>query len=266
MYSTFQPKVVLVVLIVLLLAGCSQVPMIIPPTTSPTEISKPIYTIDTDPIARGELIPKDIAQLAFVVYGQVESVNVEIGDVVQKEDALVQLETTLLNADISRAEYALAAAEAELKILQRRGADEQTRNVAAAKIDIAKSDLESARYRLTQATLTAPFDGTIVDVQVMPGEVVSAGKVIITLADMRTMQVETLDLSETDVSRIDVGQPVQIHIEALNVDVDGVVRSIAWQATQLGENKVYEAIIKLSSQPEGLRWGMSAEIRFIEAE
>lgn len=266
MSKTLQAKIALAISLLLLLTGCGQVPVFTAPVISPTEISQPIYAMDTRTVAKGELIPKDIAQLAFVINGQVESVNVEVGDVIKKGDALAQLDTVLLTADISRAQYVLEAAEAELKILERRRADEETRKVASAKINIAQSDLVSARYRLTQATLIAPFAGTIVDVQVMPGEIVNAGRVVITLANMGSMQVETLDLRETDVSRIQIGQPVEIYIEALDITVDGVVHSIAWQAIQLSENRVYKVIIKLSSQPPGLRWGMSAETRFIVDE
>lgn len=266
MRKTIQAKLTLAISLLLLLTGCGQMAAFTPPTISPTAISQPAYAIDTRPVVKSELIPKDIAQLAFVVNGQVESVNVEIGDVVQEGEALVQLDTALLAADISRAQYVLEAAEAELKILERRGSDENTRKVAAAKISIAQSDLETARYRLTQATLIAPFEGTIVDLQVVPGEIVNAGRVIITIADMKTMQVETLDLREIDISRIYVGQPVEIYIPALDIEVDGAVQSIAWQALQLGEDRVYKVVITPSSQPRGLRWGMSAETRFIVEE
>jgi HlyD family secretion protein len=131
---------------------------------------------------------------------------------------------------------------------------------------MAEADLISARYMLTQSTLKAPFGGTIVDVQVMPGEIVSPGRAVITLADMQTMQVETLDLSERDISRIYVGQPTKIYVEALNIQVDGVVDKIASQATMAGEDRVYQVVIRLASQPQGLRWGMSAETRFIVDE
>jgi RND family efflux transporter MFP subunit len=208
----------------------------------------------------------DIAELSFVSYGQVDSVNVEIGDVVRKGDPLVQLETTLLQEDISRAEFALEGAQAELKVLERRGTDENTRKVAAVKVSIAESDLETARYRLTKATLIAPFEGTIVDMQVEPGEVVGSGEVILTLAELKKLYVETLDLRETDISRIFVGQPVEVSIEALDETVNGVVQSIALQATRLDDNKVYKATIELASQPQGMRWGMSAETRFLVDE
>jgi RND family efflux transporter MFP subunit len=266
MRTTIQTKITLAILLLLLLTGCDQVAAFTTPQVSPTEISQPMYAIDTSPVVKSEIVPLEVVQLAFVFYGQVQSINVELGDVVQKGDPLVQLETTLLQTDIARAEFVLEGAEAELKVLERRGTDENTRKVAAAKVSVAQADLETARYRLTQATLLAPIEGTIVDMQVEPAEVVGAGQVVLTLADLQKLYVETLDFRETDISKIFVGQPVEVYIEALDVTVNGVVDSIAMQATRVNENKVYKVTIELASQPQGLRWGMSAETRFIVDE
>jgi multidrug resistance efflux pump len=266
MQNAIPAKLTLIISLLLLVAGCNQSPVILPTKISSTEIPRQVFTVEDGPVAKSEFVPKDVAELAFSVYGRVRSTDVEIGDVVQKGDVLVQLETALLNADVSHAENAVAAAQAELKLLESQRAKPEARNIATARIGMAEADLISARYLLTQSTLEASFDGTIVDVQLMPGETVSPGRAVITLADMETMQVETLDLSERDISRIYVGQPTKIYVEALNIQVDGVVDKIASKATIAGEDRVYQVVIKLASQPQGLRWGMSAETRFIVDE
>ena len=65
-----------------------------------------------------------------------------------------------------------------------------------------RPELDAAKYKLTQGTLLAPFDSTVVDVNIEPGEFAQAGQVTITLADLANMQVETTDLSERDVPSI----------------------------------------------------------------
>jgi membrane fusion protein (multidrug efflux system) len=201
--------------------------------------------------------------LAFNISGLVQEVYIGIGDVVQVGDALVQLETVVLEANVARAESALQIAQAEFENSKKQLEPLELQTVADARINIAEADLIIARYALKQATLTAPFDGSIVDVQVVPGETVNSGRVIITLANLQIFQVETLDLEEMDVPRIYEGQPVVVYIEALDIKVDGSVEKIAPQATVLGENGVYKVTVKLNFQPQGLYWGMSAEVKFI---
>lgn len=259
--SNTKTKIVISALLLSILVGCTQSPT--STFTSPLAPPRPTYTIGAGIIAKGILVPKHIIQLAFNISGRVRSTYVEIGNEVHTGDALIQLETVLLEADVVRAEGALQAAQAEFEYRKSLLDPPELQTVADSRISIAEADLVKARYMLTQATLTAPFDGTIVDVQILPGETVNPGRAIITLADLRIFQVETLDLDEVDVPRIYVGQPVDIHIESLDIKVDGIVVTIAPQATILGEKRVYKVIIKLNSQPNGIRWGMSAEANFV---
>ncbi len=59
-----------------------------------------------------------------------------------------------------------------------------------------------------------------------------------------------------------VGQAVTVNVEALGVDVPGVVQEIAPLASALGGDVVYQVTVALNERPDGLRAGMSAEVRF----
>jgi multidrug resistance efflux pump len=263
MRSTNKLKVIFPVLLLLILAACRQSPDSAPGLISSTPTSRPIHTIQARLVAKSVLVPKRTAQLAFNISGLVQEVNVEIGDEVRSGDALIQLETTLPEAEVAHFEGVLQAAQAEFAYQKKLASAPELQNLAAAKIRTAEADLIKARYMLAQSTLKAPFDSTIVDLQILPNETVAAGKVVITLADMLSFQVETLDLVEIDLQRVYINQPVEVYIEALNTTMNGSVVTIAPQATQLGEERVFKIVIKLDSQPPGLRWGMSAESKFI---
>jgi multidrug efflux pump subunit AcrA (membrane-fusion protein) len=132
--------------------------------------------------------------------------------------------------------------------------------IAQAAVAQAEAALEVARASLHQATLTAPFSGTVANVQVSPGQVVMPGQVVLTLADLSQLQVETTDLSERDVTGVRVGQEATVYVEALNVDVPGRVARISPLASTVGGDVVYTVLIALEEQPEGLRLGMSVEV------
>ena len=142
----------------------------------------------------------------------------------------------------------------------RAGPTPQQLAIAQAAVAQAEAALDVARATLNQATLTAPFDGTVADVQVSPGQIVMPAQVVLTLADLSHLQVETTDLSERDVTGVQVGQEATVYMEALNVDVPGRVARISPLASTVGGDVVYTVVIALEEQPEGLRLGMSAEV------
>ncbi|MCJ7620255.1 MAG: efflux RND transporter periplasmic adaptor subunit [Anaerolineae bacterium] len=164
-----------------------------------------------------------------------------------------------LPEDLEVAWASVESAKAQLDMLQAGSTPEQTAAAQAA-VAQAQAALEVARATLSQATLRTPFDGTVADLQVSPGQVAMPGQVVLTLADMRELRVETTDLSERDVTGVQVGQGATVFVDALNVDVPGRVALISPLASTVGGDVVYTVVIALEGQPEGLRLGMSVEV------
>ena len=86
------------------------------------------------------------------------------------------------------------------------------------------------------------------------------GQVVVTLADLSLLRVETTDLSERDVAGVSVGQRASVYVEALGAEIQGRVAGVAPQATTIGGDVVYVVYIQLDEQLPGLRWGMSADV------
>jgi len=154
------------------------------------------------------------------------------------------------------------AAQAQLDKL-RAGATPEEMDAARAAVAQAEAALDAARAALDQATLRAPFAGEVTSLEVEPGETVVPGRVVLALADLDHLQVKTTDLSERDVAQVEVGQQATVHVEALGVEIEGRVASIALQAEVIGGDVVYAVVVELDNQPAGLRWGMSAEAEII---
>ena len=93
---------------------------------------------------------------------------------------------------------------------------------------------------------------------------VQVGQTALTLADLEHLQVETTDLSERDVARVEIGQAVEVFIEALNDAFPGRVARISPQASVIGGDIVYSVIIDLEERPPELRWGMSADVEILD--
>jgi RND family efflux transporter MFP subunit len=208
------------------------------------------------------VVPARTAELSFANVGRVKAVNVKVGDQVKAEQPLVELDTTLLEAKVREAEANLAVAQVQVDYLKRIGTDEVHLESAQAEVDRAQALLDSANTTLaTQSTLVAPFDGTIVSVDISPAETVVPGGVIITLGDLSRYQVETKDLSERDVPRVQIGQAAHVFIESLNQEFPGKVVDISRISSTVGGDVVFKVTIDLDQQPEGLLWGMSADAK-----
>jgi len=174
------------------------------------------------------------------------------------------------NAAVKRLqfEYDLEVAEAQLtKALHdyeiyQSGPDPAKVRLAEARLDTVRTQLAAAQAALDRLTLKAPFAGTVVGINAYSGEWVIPGQAVLMLADLAHLRIETTDLSERDVPKIEPGQSVTVFIEALNLDLNGRVIEISPLADTLGGDVVYKTTIELDEHPPGLRAGMSVEVEF----
>jgi multidrug efflux pump subunit AcrA (membrane-fusion protein) len=98
----------------------------------------------------------------------------------------------------------------------------------------------------------------------MPGEFVKENQVVITLATLNALQLETTDLSERDIPKVNIGATVNIFVEALDENFTGKVISISPRADTVGGDVVFKVTIAFDKQPENLLWGMTAEVTIEE--
>ncbi len=162
-------------------------------------------------------------------------------------------DTAAANAEIRRAKANLALTEA--------GARPET--IAAAEADIAAAEaaMQQAQVALQDTELRAPFAGTIAWLDAKEGEQVSPGVSIVQLADLSAWQIETDDLTELSVVRVNEGDPVAITFDAIpDLELPGKVQRIKL----VGENKqgdiTYTVIVIPDEHDARLRWKMTAVV------
>lgn len=162
-----------------------------------------------------------------------------------------------LDADMWAAAADYQAAQANVALLESGPRDEDIA-VAEAAVNAQQIALNRALIALENATLTAPFDGTIADVYIRESQHAAAGVPLILIADLSGLRVETTDLNEIDVAAVSVGDAVEVTFDALpGVLVDGTVSRIGEKAEE-GTGVNYTVIVDLDEIPDGVRWGMTA--------
>jgi len=270
--AQYANQIVITLVMALVLSACGS-------TASPTPI--PTVSLDSNNSSSSNnqssdgnaisasaiIVPINDARLSFAAVGRVTGVNVKVGDKVKAGDVLVQLDTSILEAKVKEAEADVMAADAQIRYLNRLATDALHYESAQADLARAQALLDSANATLlAQSTLTAPFDGTIVSVDIAPAETVIPGQIVIVLGDLSNYHIETTDLSERDVTKVQIGQSAQVFIEALNKEFTGKVTDIDRIGSTLGGDVVFTVTIDLDQQPQGLLWGMSADVKIQTVE
>ena len=189
--------------------------------------------------------------------GQIAAAEAQLADA---ESALVKLRGEERAGSIDAASAGVANAQADLDklVATPRPIDLASALAQVRQVDVAVKEAELA---LEQATLTAPFDGTVVSVNIAAGEPPSTSTPAIVLADISSWRITTTDLAERNAVRVQVGHAATITFDALpDVSLPGAVADTAL----IGENKqgemTYTVIIVPKQQDSRLRWNMSASV------
>ncbi len=133
----------------------------------------------------------------------------------QAESALKQAQS-----DLTGAQAQTVAAQQQLAILK---ADH---DAAEATVREDRSQLVQARLNLSYTRVTAPLDGLVGQRTVQVGDYIAPGGALMTVMPLQAAYIEA-NYREVALRHVRPGQHVRIHLDAYNVDLDGVVDSLA---------------------------------------
>jgi multidrug efflux pump subunit AcrA (membrane-fusion protein) len=167
-----------------------------------------------------------------------------------------------IRANLAVAKTALQDAQWYLSALKGEQVPVEATGAQLAQLKQARDNVAAAKDKLEKSRLVAPFAGTVGLVQITVGEYATPGQSVVVVSDMSRLRVETTDLSERDVPKVQVGQTVNVYVQALDENITGHVVTISPISDTLGGDVVYKTTIELDSQPEGLRSGMSVDVQF----
>jgi multidrug resistance efflux pump len=172
-------------------------------------------------------------------------------------DALVKGATQ----DQVAAAYAqLAGAQAQLQRLED-GADPAQIRAAEAQVRAAENALYLAQLQIAKTTIAAPIDGAVAVVQTAAGALSAPGAPVVTL--LSPLAKVTIDVEETRLSQLQVGQPALIRATAYpDQPIPGVVERIAPQLD--AATRTVQVTIR-PDDPDGLLApGMSTQVELLD--
>ncbi len=171
-------------------------------------------------------------------------------------------------ADVERARRRTEAAEARLSARQAqerllRGGSRPADVLAArAQVERAEAALRMAQARVGLGRGRAPFTGTVVALDVVEGEVVSAqaGRGGVEVADLSELWVR-VDVPEMRIARVHLGARVEVVVDALGRDAE----PLAGRVVEIGpvadrRSNTIEVAIRIEEPPPMVRPNLSARV------
>jgi multidrug resistance efflux pump len=133
---------------------------------------------------------------------------------------------------------------------------------AQGQVQQAQAALALAQQQVANATLTAPFDGTVLSIKPHVGETVGPTTPVLTLADLGHLQVQA-GVDQDLLEQIQIGQTATIVPDAFkDTRVTGKVSQIGWLATDTAGVTNIPVTIDVDSGDVPLRPGLTATVEF----
>ena len=205
-----------------LISGCgdssSQKPSRKPPENLVETIFSSHHTISVKQTITGTLQAIRKVRIINQVQGLLTALPVYPGDIVKQGQVLVQLDDSLLKAEVKKAEATLNQAKVDYRRLKdlapRNLASESEVAQARTLNDIAMADLHLKQTELSHSKIHAPISGVIAQRLAEPGDVIPLHSHLLTLLDTSSLKAE-IHLSELLLPLVNIGNPVDITIDAL---------------------------------------------------
>lgn len=242
--------------------------------------------------ASGRVQPQTKVDITAEVSAEIVALFVQEGDLVQRGQRLLLLDTVQLKSDVAQARYSLqeisARADAsqgeykkdeleyerQSKLFEQKLTSENAFTNARLTMESARANheamraqastasarLEKALDNLAKTLITAPMSGVITFLNAEVGEIAQAqtaftqGKTLMTIADLSVFEVE-VDVDETEIAKIALGQTAEIRVDAFGDSTfRGDVVEIGNSAMTLGEGT------------QNLSTNFRVKIRFVDSE
>lgn len=253
--------------------------------------------------ATGYVVPQRKASVGSKATGRLEWLGVQEGSKVKQGELIARLENLDVNALLNQAQANVQVARANLEqgqaelrnaelelnrardLVDRKFLSQSAYDQARARYDraragitglraaigVAEANRRNAEVAVEQTLIRAPFDGVVLTKNANVGDVITTFSAavdtkgaVVTMADMSTLEVEA-DVSESNLQKAKVGQPVEIQLDALpDTRFRGEVARIVPTVDRAKATVLVK--VRFVERDERVLPEMSAKVTFLERE
>jgi len=255
-------------------------------------------TIEEVITAQGKLEPKEYVDVGTQVSGQLKTIHVEIGDAVEKDQLLAEIDRRVYQAQVEANEARLKSLKAQLneqqaqltlakqnlkrnqnliaanaisqQVVQESEAEaavaEARVGATQAQIKEVESNLAGNRTNLEFTRIHAPMAGTVTTRTAREGQTLNANQtapIILQIANLETMTVRA-QVAEADVTRLKEGMPAYFTtLGDAERRWEGTVRQVLPSPEVINDVVLYHVLIDVQNEGRRLMTGMSTQVFFL---
>lgn len=200
----------------------------------------------------------DSVQIAMAK-AQLDQANKNYSSAIAAQSNTTSAQTQVFNAENSlrSAQAAYDSAVAQLSSKQQ-PASEADIAQAQAQVEQAQAQLASSQSNLAQATMTAPFDGTVAAVTPHEGEQVNGNAAVMTLTSSGGNLQLIVPVDEADINLVKVGQQVTATVDSSpDKKYHATVLQVAPAGTTQNNVTTFSVTLGLTDDTSDLKIGQS---------
>jgi len=237
--------------------------------------------------ANGTLNPVILVSVGTQVSGVVQNIHADFNDNVEQGQVLLELDPSLIKAQLAQSEAAVAQAQATLDLaranmkrvralfekeyVSRQDLDTTTQALKSAEAQLAQAQAQAGRDRINlgYTIIRSPVSGVVVSREVDIGQTVAASFQTPTLfkiaQSLTGMQIDS-SFAEADIGAIRVGQEASFTVDAFpGREFGGTVRQIRLNPTTQQNVVTYNVVIDVDNDESILLPGMTAYVSVVTA-
>ena len=227
--------------------------------------------------ASGKIEAENSANVSTRMMGYVTKVHVKVGQKVGAGQLLVSINNSDLQAKKAQVDASILQATAGynnakkdydrfVTLFNQQSASQKELDDMTARFEMAKAGLEGAKQmrnevmaQFNYANITAPFSGTVTNSFVKEGDMANPGMPLVSVEGVSRLQVTAM-VSESDISNIKNGMPVNVLIKSQNKQVSGKVSEVSLSAKNTGGQ--YLVKVTLDKMDASILSGMFVNVQF----
>jgi len=130
-------------------------------------------------------------------------------------------------------------------------------------ISAARAEVQALQNTVDQARIIAPFDGTVTEIFVYPGQAVSKEDTAVQINDLENLVIE-LSIPQTEINDLKIGQDARITFDAIPArEYQGYVQEIAAAGSEAGGQITFTVTIRVVDADELVKMGFTAHVEII---
>jgi len=218
--------------------------------------------------ATGTISPVNMVDVSSKISALIEEMKVNENDQVTVGQVLLLLDDTHLQALVAQAQARLSNEASIYKRTKRLNdlgsVSDQLLDTSHSDYSVAQAAYDDAVSQLNETVIRSPISGQVIGKPTPAGQSVSANAsspmVILTIADMSKMQIET-QVDESDIGKIKAGQKVTFTVDAYPTKIfTGVVSNVSQKATVVSNVVYYKVLVGVNATDNLLKPTMTARV------